>query len=262
MTGDIKIDDLVCVWGFDVVTENKKAFFELFNVLEEVANRFKYNFHYIATNIKETRLSKADWARHYHGAALASVALVVENRYENVFISSSDVKDSPWGSTPLTDVLFSTKNTNIINYGSEFNRVQKIVEVSKNPSLLNSLKVCAVSRSDENCSYCSKCYRTMINLELVGALDGCSRFDSDKFSVEKINKIYIDRLDIEFLFQDLISFSRKIGRKDIEDAIIKSLLISKILRKFVRIIDCLDDVKFFWRFHLPLKKFILRNSIT
>jgi hypothetical protein len=63
----------------------------------------------------------------YHGAALAAVALLFQDRLGKILIpptySYADLL--PWGSHPLLDPLWSTEQTTIEHEGCEATRVEK-----------------------------------------------------------------------------------------------------------------------------------------
>ncbi len=261
------IEDLLTVCGFDIPLKNSKAFIRLKEKYEEIAFEFGYNFVDFITNIRETRWKVAEWGYLSHGCALASIALTLEKRYENVLIPASYSSPNffPWGSHPVTDPLFSTSNTKFIHDGHKFNRIEKTKFVAGNEIALNSMRVCWQSFSDYNCSSCSKCYRTMITLDLLGKLKDCRAFTLNQLNATRIKKIFItDEHDICF-FQEIKAFALKIKRLDIVYAIEESLKNSQNLNKRLafakRLSKWLAKKRFVWRWSDYPKKLLLKGSI-
>jgi hypothetical protein len=258
------INDLLCIWGFDVPLSNQKAFFQMRERLEKVAFSFDKELIDIATNLRDTRWQKTDWGYLSHGCALVSVALSLEKRFSKILIGSTGgYKDlNPWGSHIITDPLLSTSMTEIIHDGAFFNRVQKTEFVAKSEVALKSLRVCWKSRSDENCCACNKCYRTMITLELLGELDRCSTFNISKVDIGKVEKVYSPHYyDIEY-YSEISSLAVSKGRLDISKAIDRSLKNSSRLNRLLKIIRSLQNKRFVWRFAQPLEEILLSHYIT
>ncbi|HET7270810.1 MAG TPA: hypothetical protein VFI90_06950, partial [Rubrobacter sp.] len=111
----------------------------------------------------------------YHGAALAALALLFQDRLGRVMIpaSFSYADLFPWGSHPMLDPLWSTEQTAIEHSGCEATRVEKAGYVSTHPVAMKNLRVCSAHHADYNCGHCEKCLRTMINLRAAGASDRC-----------------------------------------------------------------------------------------
>lgn len=111
----------------------------------------------------------------YHGAALAAVALLFQDRLGRVLIpaSFSYADLFPWGSHPMLDPLWSTEQTAIEHSGCEATRIEKAGYISSYPVAMRNLRVCSEHRTDYNCGQCEKCLRTMLNLRAAGASDMC-----------------------------------------------------------------------------------------
>lgn len=111
----------------------------------------------------------------YHGAALAAVALLFQDRLGRVLIpaSFSYADLFPWGSHPILDPLYSTEQTTIEHSGCEATRVEKAGYVSAYPVAMRNLRVCTARHTDYNCGRCEKCVRTMLNLRAAGVSNGC-----------------------------------------------------------------------------------------
>jgi hypothetical protein len=214
------IQDLFCVWGFDIPLGNAPAFARVCASLERASADLGLRFCDIATNIRETRWQVTNWPELSHGAALAAVALGVGAGYEKVFVPSTDSYDQlyPWGSHTLTDPLFSTSRTKIDHDGAEASRYRKIAAIIPNQPALRSLRVCWRSKSDENCGRCQKCLRTMLALELLGALDRSPAFGNRTIDLKLVRRIHIE-WDLVGDYQELREKAAAQGRKDLAGAI-------------------------------------------
>ena len=257
------VDDLLLVWGFDIQLHRREEFERLRATIEASADALGKRAIVVATNIKEALFKDSSWAYLSHGCALASVGLALEGRFREVLIASSHSYDAlqPWGSHPLTDPLLSTTRTRIVHDGTSFSRAEKTELVAKSETAMRSLRVCGMSRSDENCSTCNKCYRTMATLEVLGALDGCKTFRKDHFSLATLGKIYSEDDNARGFFREVRDFARRREREDIASSIERSLAHSRRLEPWLRIPRWLGHQRFVWRLEAPLRRFILRNSV-
>ena len=79
--------------------------------------------------------------------------------------------------------LLSTESLTLIPDGTQYSRVEKVLNILKYEPVYRYLNVC-VSGDDthENCSVCSKCSRTLMTLNSMGKLDQFGHlFDIDKY---------------------------------------------------------------------------------
>ena len=76
---------------------------------------------------------------------------------------------TPWGSTPMTDPLLSSRHFTVIDDGGESSRVGKIELIGSWPEALKNLRVCyANPGSHANCCLCEKCVRSILAFRLAG----------------------------------------------------------------------------------------------
>jgi hypothetical protein len=115
----------------------------------------------------------------YHGAVLASVALLLTPLFGTVHLPGSLSYDThfPHGSHPLLDPLWSTEQMELRYDGFDANRWEKIKAVARSEVALGRLRVCSRDeRGENNCGRCEKCLRTMVPLHLLGLLADARRF--------------------------------------------------------------------------------------
>ena len=262
-----QLDDLITTWGFDITCQNNKAFEKFYKMLKNATAIWQdsLNHFYVKTNIKETRLQEADWAGLFCGAAIASVALVLERRYKNILISSTGETDSNKlvrrCSTPITDPLYSTSTSTVIHYGTKYSRIDKTNFVSAHDHLLPYMKVCANSRSEKNCGQCNKCYRTMINLYLNNCLYKSTSFPTNKFEIKKIPYVYHGSEVTKGFFEELQKYAEYKGREDISKAIAESFIYTKRLRKWLKLIELLNKTPLAWRLAVWFKNRLAKKTI-
>lgn len=107
-----------------------------------------------------------------HGLALASCLALYQDTYGVGLIGSSEAYDElviPWGSSPITDHLFSTGSMAVRHDGAGYSRTDKVAALARWQPALNYLRVCwAGKEKDRNCGRCEKCIRTYLNFRAVG----------------------------------------------------------------------------------------------
>lgn len=217
----IGLDRLITVHGFDIPLGERAAFRRLEARHRRFAETRGLTLVPVATNLRETRWTEADWATLAHGAGFAAVAHALAPELRSVRLAaSSGVRDlRPWGSHVRTDPLFSSSRLEIVHDGAEVRRLDKLARVAEDPAALADLRVCWRSRTDRNCGRCVKCLRTLAGLELLGVRGGAASFPMDAWSLEYLETVRIDGpWDVREL-RDLQELAAREGRWDIHRAI-------------------------------------------
>ena len=162
-----KISHLVMIGNFESSGNSPESWQRSIEKQSRFAQSIGKQLVPIWTNAKEWIHEKKIFWGFAQGLFLGSMASLLQSRI--VYIASTFTYSEilPWGSSPLSDQLWSTEATQIVHDGAAFRRGQKLEELSKNQSFLDNLKVCWLSE-DENCGQCSKCLRTMLGLKLLG----------------------------------------------------------------------------------------------
>ena len=251
----ISIDDLIFVWGFDVPIDTPDAFQRTRHALQSAAKELGKNLVILATNLKTTRLERdAEWGALWHGCGIVSTGLTLEKRYARLVIAStySYANLAPWGSHPLSDPLLSTLGTRVIHDDPSFSRAEKTELVARSELALRTLRVCWNARSEKNCSYCNKCFRTMATLEVVGALDRCPQFDRARLTLEALSRLFSGDHNDRILLREVRDLAAEKGRSDVAGAIDRSLARSRRTRKWVRLATWLGTQPYVWRLERPL----------
>jgi hypothetical protein len=215
------IDELLCLWGFDIPIHDRVSFLRLRDSLQRAASELGKVLVDTATNLRRTRWRFADWELLAHGPALAATALCLERRYGKVLIPSSmpTRRSPPWGSQYLTDPLFSTSRMAIRQDGGHATRFEKLERIAPSDTAMRFLRVCFASRSTHNCGRCQKCLRTMLGLELLGALPRCSTFGAGSVDLRLLRAVRVGHSYLVQEFLDLRRGAEDLHRPDIVAAI-------------------------------------------
>jgi hypothetical protein len=225
-----KIQDLITVWGFDISFDHADAFGRLRERHSLVAQQLGMTQIDVATNLRSTRWQEAQWSYLAHGAGLASIALALEKRFGVAYIAGGGGYRGlhPWGSHSVTDPLFSTRNTRIVYDGVAYLRTEKIEAISDSPVALDALRVCYETWTDQNCGTCNKCLRTMIGLDICGALDKCPTLPHPGDLVERIGQMDCSHFADFREFEDLRRLAVAKGRHDVVRSIDRSVRRTKV----------------------------------
>jgi hypothetical protein len=243
--GRKKINDLLCIWGFDIPPGNPAAFGRMKSLLDKAARSLDKNLIDIGSNLRETKWMMSDWAGLSHACFLASVGLCLEPRYDYILIPSSFTYEQlhPWGSHTLTDPLLSTSCCRIFHDGASYDRIQKTEYISQFKIATASLKVCWDSQSDENCQRCSKCYRTIATMFLLGKLQDCKTLNSRIFKIEELKRVYIEDKGEEILIAAVRDLAFAKGEKKLARAINRSITLSRWANRSLRYLFRLKRIK-------------------
>ncbi|MEQ8346495.1 MAG: hypothetical protein RIB84_29135 [Sneathiellaceae bacterium] len=182
------VTHILLVRGFDIGLENDALWHSTVERIGAVAQAMDLRLVTCETNLR----SVADkgrpgwglpydgdfWGQCLHGAALAAVALPLSPMLGTLIVPATHSEDSlrAWGSSPFLDPHWSNERLAIVHDGCEADRLQKVRTIAGDTLARQSLRVCHDDRSTLNCGECEKCVRTMLALELCGALDEMATF--------------------------------------------------------------------------------------
>lgn len=218
---DRPIDDLIYVWGFDIPLSARAAFDAKRAVVSAVASATGKLPVFLATNLRDTSL-REPWGPVLHGPALGGVGLLLGRRYSTVLLSSwycHEEAAEPWGSSGITDPLFSTGATRTRPHGGGHDRFEKLALLVESPLALDSLHVCWEERSAANCGRCEKCIRTLLALEILGARERATTFPAAPLPLERLPTVWKDRPLFVRMYRQLRDHAAAAGRGDIVDAL-------------------------------------------
>lgn len=203
------ITHLIVVHGFDIYYGKWNT--DLFTVVRsnsaKMAQLLGMKILPVATNIRDLSDRFADWGVLYHGAAMTSIALVLESVFKKVYIAASNsyARLHPWGTYPVLDPLWATETLSFVHDGCEANRLDKVRFISQFPITLETLRVCFMNPNNEyNCGRCEKCLRTMICLHIAGVLQKCKTLPSF-LDLELVRNIAIQTHYERTRYQEIIN---------------------------------------------------------
>lgn len=251
-----RVDDLITVHGFDIPLGARDEFEKLHATLAQGAQALDRPLIVVRTNLRRNgSLWVKGWGWLTNGAGLASVALILEKRYEKVLIGSSYPYGSlfPWGSHPMTDCLFSTRSLSVKQDGAPFNRAEKTAFVARHAIALAHLHVCWKNGAASNCGICPKCIRTMATLQLLGAFETANPFPV-AFRQDRLAGLYIETRYEEAFIKEIHALAVQTGNLPIQAAASHALRRSRRLRPLVSMADGLSRVPVAWRFGPKIRK--------
>ena len=173
-----ELDAVIFVSGFDfgLGREHEPDETLILERVTDAAQELGMRVVHVTTDLRQWSEQFVAWGHHYHGSAIAAVALLLGSTFDKVYVASTHTYRnlSPYGSSPLTDPLWSTPDVSVRFHGCDVTRLQKVSRISKSPVAMRTLRVCWENRSGAyNCGLCGKCGRTMAELWAVQALDRC-----------------------------------------------------------------------------------------
>jgi len=261
----LRPDELICVAGFDVPLAHEEARRRRRQRLERVADELGLRLVEIATNMKQTRLSHANWNDLWHGCGLVASGLALERRYRRLVIASTfDYAHlNSLGSHPMTDPLLSTEGTRVLHDGADATRCQKVEYLSRLEMPLQTLHVCWKQESDENCGQCEKCLRTMLTLELAGALGRAKTFPVTSLDLDRVSRILLKKeRSYPTYYGEISRWALRIGRLDIHRAVESCNRTSRLRRRVMNLSQSWKKRRLLWRASRHLKAWAFQGRVA
>ena len=252
-----EITRLVTIHGFDIPLADTDSFRRVLDGAKTVGAEIGAEVIPVATNLLESAWEEADYVRLGHGAALLSIPLALSPRL--VLLASSHYKSLvPWGSHPHTDPLFSTSTTEVVHHGLDRSRVAKTEAIASFETAMRHLRVCWESRSDKNCGSCEKCYRTMLTLHLLGALDRCTTFPPYALDLGRISRIYAGHHAARLFAREVRALAARVGNRRVEQDLTAALKRSRRIRRTIYALQVIP----FLRLGTHLERSVRRRSVS
>jgi hypothetical protein len=181
-------------------------------VIEEVARATSVGVLWGETNLR--LLFGLNYELYYHASALIGSALALSKGVRRLLVPSTFSYGQlvPWGSHPILDELWSTEALDVVHDGAEARRVDKIANlVTRHPDVLQRLRVCLKNQAGPlNCGRCQKCARTMMALEVLGALANAPTFPA----ISRRTLARWLRADNPIFVEELRDLARQTGRSE------------------------------------------------
>lgn len=236
-----RIDTLVLVRGADIPLKEVEAFRLVQAAVERAARHLGLGTACIATNLRETRWSRTNWALLSHGAFFLALAHGA-GRFGRLMIPSSvSYVYGAWGSHPLTDPRLSSASMSAFYHSAEKYRFEKMGVIARSQAALDDLRVCWRSGTERNCGRCGKCLRTMIPLELYGALERCSSFPVRNLDLITASRLLADTPLRETQLLHMRDYAIRIGRPELARALGRSWRRSRWIGRMSPLLKRLDS---------------------
>jgi len=263
-----EVTDLISICGYDIPLKNADKYAGRYARQVDFAAETGKELVDIFTNARETVIARirevgfvdpSMWGRISHACGLAGLAHVLEKRFRKVMISSSysysEFSGVPYGTSPLTDHLGSSRRLNIFHYGSGFTRAEKVLFIAPSDIALKTVQVCFHNKDEKNCGWCLKCLQTMIPLEIAGALPRAVTFPGDKLDLDRVSRIVTEDIQLPFI-QELRDLAREKGKSDLAEALDRSFERADLIRRRQKFKDWLTNQPVIWRLAGPLRRSI------
>ena len=166
-----ELDALVFVHGFDVPLGASPLRAEVGRRVRKAADGLGLDLVEVETDLRDLGdRSGVPWPDH-HGAALATVALLLAPSFARVLVPATHTYGhlEGLGSHPLTDPLWSTDEVEVVHDGADATRVDKLRALVDHEAARTHLRVCWENRGGAyNCGRCEKCIRTGVAIRVAG----------------------------------------------------------------------------------------------
>jgi len=179
-----EITHLIFVLGFDIPLSDKRICAQAVDDARATAKELGKELVVVRTTVRGLSNRYSRWGYEYHGAAIATVGLLLGRHIKHAIIPSSSPLENlhPWGTHPDLDYLWSTEYLHFEHHGQFRSRNEKLTAIADSGVDVGRLRVCWENLDGEyNCGRCEKCLRTMIPLY---AIDRLSAFSSLPDSID------------------------------------------------------------------------------
>lgn len=263
--GTRAVDDLLCIAGFNTPPGSIDG---MRRHLGPIAERFRKHLFPIVTNIRySTQPIETPYSNPLrmiylaHGAVLATMAHLFGPRFDEIVIPGSDdyTNLEPYGSHPITDPLFSSRNLRLIQDGASFTRVERTAAVAASNTPLDGLHVCWQDWELGNCSRCTKCLYTMATLDVLGAAHRATSFDWSLYDCKTLGAMWIPGRTERIEFSRLIDEANRRNRPDIAATVLRSIDSSRRRERLLQLVNSNPVSRRFW---FSLRKLRLRRIVS
>ncbi len=235
-----RIDTLMLVRGADIRLQDVAALGTVQAAVQRAARHLGHEAVFVGSNLRETRWSRTDWTMLSHAAFFLALAHG-SGRFRQMLIPSSvSYTFGAWGSHPLTDPLLSSSAMRVTYHAAEKYRFEKIGVIAQSQAALDELRVCWRSGNERNCGRCGKCLRTMIPLELYGALERCPAFPVRRLDPVTASRLFVNTpLRVTQLLH-MRDYAGRIGRLDLKRALERARRRSRWISRVSPTLERLD----------------------
>ncbi|HVS03292.1 MAG TPA: hypothetical protein VMT16_11030 [Thermoanaerobaculia bacterium] len=174
-----EITHLIFVHGFDIPLGRRRERRRMRESIGCLAASLDLQLVEVDTNLRQFGQPHVSWPGEYFGAGLAAVALLLEPRFERVYLAASVSSEQlqPMGSHPDLDPHWTDGSVRLVHDGLRATRFEKVRAIADWPPVHSHLRVCYQKNARAlNCGRCKKCLWTMMILSASGHLDRIETF--------------------------------------------------------------------------------------
>jgi hypothetical protein len=189
------IDALMMVHGYDIRLDDTVGAQFAFDHVRRVASEMNLHAVMVRTNYREHSVAGKKY-KYAYGGALAGVGHLL-NHADELIISSGLRYDEvlPNGSQWQIDPLWSSRQMQVVHYGAQLAKDDKVRAIGAVPLVRSHLRICqenlsgqfSISEKVLNCGRCQKCVRFL----LVLGQEPCGIDDLDIFENKKDLDVYL-----------------------------------------------------------------------
>lgn len=205
LRGGFGFDHLVLVHGYDIKLSDQRRIATAEASAREIAAAVGAKAVVIRTNLREhPTFAGANWEKT-HGGALVAVGHLLSDTVGLLVLSASYpyCYDHPWGSHWDTDPLWSSSVLEIVHFGADHWRADKLRAIAGEELVRKHLRVCWENLSERgNCGRCEKCIRTMLILAGAGQLADFPVFGGGVDLAERIRELPPLRRELVKVYED------------------------------------------------------------
>lgn len=233
-----KIQYLIFVDGIETFPVSEKLRQKIFTNLKKISKRYKKDLIVISTNNRQLSDKIVNW-NHYHGAGIATGALLLDNFLNKIYISSSDEYFFKiyYGTGIEIDKLWSTENLVFQSLSIKLTKIDKLIQLAKykeSAFVAKNIWVCWQKTTDNrfyNCMRCEKCMRTFLGLLSGGINPKIINLDKNTVNLLKQIKISEARLHSWQTIKRLLATNKVVDDKIV--GAVKQMLQRQKIRLFL-----------------------------
>jgi hypothetical protein len=222
-----RISFALWVRGFDYPGEEESstaraAYARLEGPVSEIAADAGVRLVRITTNLRRIEPDLSFFAHWHLGGALLSGAHLFASRVPAVALGSSWPAEHlvPWGTHPFLDVRYGSASLAVRHEALGVSRVEKLAQLAGRELALERLVTCssAPARDSLNCGRCTKCVRTLLEMEAAGVLAHARSFPPGPVTPATIEALEFDH-GTEYFWSLLVAPLRALRRESLASAI-------------------------------------------
>ena len=207
---------LITIHGADIEIDNLNQWERIKDITLSLELTKQNSNFFIRSNVRRFYRSKVEkliynnnqdwWTLIQHGLSLTSYIspIAYNNNIGEVYIGSTfefSKNNFTWGSSYI-DNYIAWGSSNVIHHGQDANRLEKMKFLSdyfEKVNIQTPFRVCYHHLNNKlNCSVCTKCYRAIITLIILGK-------DPRKYGFDVINENH----SIDIFYDNLMNFIKK-----------------------------------------------------